>query len=130
MPGLSAELEKLPGWNGGLFLVDQPVSAVLWMNLVVNDFAEIPSPSDLTVCKCLHLCDVMVVVVEVNAYVAVTVVAEAIGAETNPLKLSQTYFLSCEQQIYLYCGNKIVFTYVLKMQIWYLKTIILHSMTF
>lgn len=57
MPGLSAELEKLPGWNDGLFLVDQPVSAVLWMNLVVNDFAEILSPSDLAVRKCLHLCD-------------------------------------------------------------------------
>lgn len=48
----------------------------------------------------------MVVVVEVNAYIAVTVVvAEAIGAKINPLQWSQTYFLSCEWQIYLYCGN-------------------------
>lgn len=60
------------------------LSAVLWVNLVVNDFAEILTPSDLTVCKCLH--GVMVVVVEVNAYIAVTEVAEAIGAKTNPLK--------------------------------------------
>lgn len=57
MPGLSAELENLPGCHGGLFLVDQPMSAVLWVNLVVNDFAEILSPSDLSACKCLHLCD-------------------------------------------------------------------------